>query len=636
MQILKQPIPPVVLILVLVSPSWLRGDSRDATGAAVKAAIDKAIPLLEQAAAGSSAHRQCFTCHGHALPVLAIVEARKRGFTINEDNLQAQLQHTAADLVRGKANYLQGRGQGGRHIRAGYALWTLQAGGWPADKTTSAVTGYLVWDEDVEHWRSPSNRPPSEVSHFTATYVALRGLGEYGTEQQAERIAKRRKKSRDWLIRTLPKETEDHVFRLLALSHLDVESSRLQAAANRLIETQRDDGGWAQLPEGTSDAYATGSVLYALYETAALSPDDEVYQRGVEYLLRSQLADGSWLVRSRSKPFQTYYESGFPHGGDQFISMAASSWATLALMFSYTASTTGQADAPFPEHKFITSDPSVEDLWPCFSPDGKKVLFSRKAAGDRTWYLHSVDLTAGTPSPFPPRTSRIAGTRANWSWNRNLIAFNGRPSRGNFNLSLIDGNSSEVRLLAFTGLNDQMSYPSWYPDANRFAVVDFSLQQASVVRRIDLKNKTVVTLTDPKTHWAGVPRVSPDGKLIVMGGQTKQGQRYTQYQNTIWFLDSNGMRPLDSQRGWAPFWSPDGEWFVFASDRNSQEGRWAIFVAKRDGSRIQQLTPHHRHASHPTWSPDGKRIAFSARMSPESVARGIAVLEIARWNPVKF
>jgi hypothetical protein len=62
-----------------------------------------------------------------------------------------------------------------------------------------------------------------------------------------------------------------------------------------------------------------------------LSTDDPVYRRGVGFLLKTQLADGSWLVHSRSKPFQTYFESGFPHGKDQFISMAASAWATTAL-----------------------------------------------------------------------------------------------------------------------------------------------------------------------------------------------------------------------------------------------------------------------------------------------------------------
>ena len=49
------------------------------------------------------------------------------------------------------------------------------------------------------------------------------------------------------------------------------------------------------------------------------------------YLLKTQRADGTWYVKSRSKPFQPYYESGFPHEKDQFISIAASGWATAAL-----------------------------------------------------------------------------------------------------------------------------------------------------------------------------------------------------------------------------------------------------------------------------------------------------------------
>jgi hypothetical protein len=36
-------------------------------------------------------------------------------------------------------------------------------------------------------------------------------------------------------------------------------------------------------------------------------------------------------VVSRSKPFQTYFESGYPHGKDQFISIAAAGWSTAAL-----------------------------------------------------------------------------------------------------------------------------------------------------------------------------------------------------------------------------------------------------------------------------------------------------------------
>ena len=58
---------------------------------------------------------------------------------------------------------------------------------------------------------------------------------------------------------------------------------------------------------------------------------DPVYQKGVRFLLGTQLEDGSWYVRTRAVPVQPYFDSEFPHGRDQFISAAATNWATMAL-----------------------------------------------------------------------------------------------------------------------------------------------------------------------------------------------------------------------------------------------------------------------------------------------------------------
>jgi squalene cyclase len=102
-------------------------------------------------------------------------------------------------------------------------------------------------------------------------------------------------------------------------------------AALALAAEQRPDGGWAQLDSLDSDAYATGMALYALYESGAWNPNDRGYRRGVGFLLDTQQADGSWHVRSRALGFQKQFDSGFPHGRDQWISAAGSAWATLAL-----------------------------------------------------------------------------------------------------------------------------------------------------------------------------------------------------------------------------------------------------------------------------------------------------------------
>jgi hypothetical protein len=54
----------------------------------------------------------------------------------------------------------------------------------------------------------------------------------------------------------------------------------------------------------------------------------------VAFLLDTQRADGSWLVISRSRGTQPYFESGFPHGTNQFISAAGTAWATSALVLA--------------------------------------------------------------------------------------------------------------------------------------------------------------------------------------------------------------------------------------------------------------------------------------------------------------
>jgi hypothetical protein len=90
---------------------------------------------------------------------------------------------------------------------------------------------------------------------------------------------------------------------------------------HELLGLQRKDGGWAQTPWLSSDAYATGQVLYALHE-AGMPASHEAYGRGVQYLARIQQNDGSWHVSSRAPKFQPFFQSGFPYDDDQWISSA--------------------------------------------------------------------------------------------------------------------------------------------------------------------------------------------------------------------------------------------------------------------------------------------------------------------------
>jgi hypothetical protein len=342
----------------------------------LKKAIDKSLSLIEMSATKYMEHRECFSCHHQGLPVFTLVAARQHGFAIDEQKLQQLLKFTAVHLKRGQKNYRQGKGQGGAADTAGYALFALEAGGWEPDETTAAVAEYLLqFQKHLDHWKTTSNRPPSEVSPFTTTFLALRGLQAFGTVEQRERIAERVKMVRSWVHNSKARDSEDRVFRLLALQQLKADPEVLAPAVEDLMRQQRTDGGWSQTADLQSDAYATGSALVALHRAGALPVSDKAYQRGVAFLLKRQLADGSWHVRSRSKPFQLYFETGFPHGKDQFISIAASCWATIALLDACTPSVQKTAVSPVGE-KF---PPELVK----FVPYQKEPVF--KAGGKGAW-----------------------------------------------------------------------------------------------------------------------------------------------------------------------------------------------------------------------------------------------------------
>jgi len=297
----------------------------------LRSAIEKSLPLLETGAVGHREHRECFSCHNQGVPIVALTTARSRGFKIDEEELARQLAFITGFLKTNREKFLQGKGTGGQVDTAGYALLALEAGGQKSDDTTSAVAEYLLlFQKDADHWNNSSDRPPSEGGEFTTNYLGLRGLQTFGTPEQQERIAARREQIRTWLAKAAPTSTEDHVFRLRTMKLLDLPREEIAAASKELLSMQRDDGGWNQLTEMESDPYATGTVLVALHDTG-VPASDTAYQRGLQFLLKTQQDDGSWHVKSRSKPFQTYFETGFPHGKDQFISAAASGWAATAL-----------------------------------------------------------------------------------------------------------------------------------------------------------------------------------------------------------------------------------------------------------------------------------------------------------------
>ncbi len=267
--------------------------------------------------------------------MLAFSEAKKRNFNIPTEEIKAQSDFVLDFLKKNQEKYSEGKGTGGEADTAGYALLTLELAGIKPNETTDAVVTYFLKHQASNgYWKVTSNRPPSEASHFTTNYLALRSLRVWGSDKLAKEIKERTKKSAAWILETSPKTNEDQVFQLLGFSEVKADKSIIENSAKALIAKQKSDGGWAQIDSLDSDPYATATALVSLHFTKMLSNKDKAFQDGVKYLIKTRKEDGSWFVKSRSKPFQTYYESGFPHGKDQFISVAASGWAATALLLS--------------------------------------------------------------------------------------------------------------------------------------------------------------------------------------------------------------------------------------------------------------------------------------------------------------
>lgn len=305
------------------------------TPAAIRASVERALPPLQAAAQGHIDQKTCFGCHNQSFPLLAFAKSRERGLTLPDSAFSDQSDHLRDFIDQNRDAYEEGRGTGGQADTAGWLLFALEHAGAEADEFTDAVVEYLL-RRDFERgwWRTTADRPPSEASSFNTTYVAVRALKKWAGPRHVGRVEPRLQAAKDWLHTARPKDTEDRVFRLWALHLLGTDEIELRQAAQALLSVQRPDGGWAQLPSLKSDAYATGSVLVALHETGMLKANDLAYRRGLAFLIRTQQPDGTWHVKSRSKPFQPYYEGGFPYEKDQFISSTASSWATTALILA--------------------------------------------------------------------------------------------------------------------------------------------------------------------------------------------------------------------------------------------------------------------------------------------------------------
>ena len=300
--------------------------------ASIRAAVERSIPLLQRSDATFLRKAGCVSCHNNTLAATAVSTARQHGITVNEEVARKQVRTIGNYLDTWRERALQAVGIPGDADTISYILLGLAAENYAPDAATDSMVYYLKNQQLADgRWMPLANRPPIESSDIEVTAISLRALQVYGIKTQRRAYEKAIQSAAAWLMKAQPRDTQDRAFRLLALSWAGADRNSIGSAARDLIAAQRADGGWSQTATLASDAYATGQALTALEESGALKSSDAAWERGSQFLLKTQLGDGSWYVRSRAVPLQPYFESDFPHGHDQWISAAATAWATRAL-----------------------------------------------------------------------------------------------------------------------------------------------------------------------------------------------------------------------------------------------------------------------------------------------------------------
>lgn len=313
-----------------------QGDAKTVTEA-----IQRALPSLTRTAEESAAtfvrhasQQKCVSCHQQQLPLAALNVAHSRQFTTDRDIARHQLDLLKRDLADPEIA-MQGVTLPDPGIFAGYVAMDLTGAGEPASYITDAMVHMLVTIQHPDgHWSRYIPRPPIQASDITATASALHMIQSYIIPARRMELEASVQRARAWLAKAEAETNEERAHQLLGLAWADEQPSTLKPLAEKLIQHQHADGGWGQLAGLESDAYGTGQSLFALMEAAKIAPDHPAVRRGLDFLRRAQLADGTWYVRSRTFTFQPPMESSFAHGKDGWISAAGTSWAVMALATS--------------------------------------------------------------------------------------------------------------------------------------------------------------------------------------------------------------------------------------------------------------------------------------------------------------
>jgi hypothetical protein len=322
------------IFLLTMLAGWMRKPLPPGS-AAIETSVTRSLLLLQKSGylfVNNSASK-CASCHHNTLTAMAAGIARQKNIPLVDSFTVHRVKAMEANIM-----YACNPNHPNEFVPANfiipYTLLGLYAEKYQANLYTDITVDYLISQAKPDgSFLAESGRVPLEAGDIHLTAMAMRAIQLFASPVKKKRADELLVRTKEWLEKSTPEQQQELVFQLLGMQWCGSSAGQKAKVAAKLKALQQTDGGWSQLPTMKTDAYATGQALYALYESGMAKPEDAVYQAGVDYLLKTQGKDGAWVIPTRSYPIQRFVQSDFPpYDDNQFISAAATNWATMALL----------------------------------------------------------------------------------------------------------------------------------------------------------------------------------------------------------------------------------------------------------------------------------------------------------------
>jgi eukaryotic-like serine/threonine-protein kinase len=251
-------------------------------------------------------------------------------------------------------------------------------------------------------------------------------------------------------------------------------------------------------------------------------------------------------------------------------------------------------------------------FYPAWSPDGKEIVFSSADFFDPTdrqgdGELWIVNVAGGEKR----KIETTDAVQPAWSPDGSRIAFWGINDAGIRDIKTVSAAGGEA--VSVTNDNFLDWNPVWSPDG-KFLYFSSNRGGSMNLWRVAIDEKTGKTFGQPEavttpSQYSKHLSFSRDGKLFafVQLANTSNIVRYDfdAAKETVNPKQIELTQGAKTNRN--PSVSPDGEFIAFDAIRDKQED---LFLMRKDGSDLRQLTNDISKDRAPRWSPDGKKLVF--------------------------